>query len=1749
MPAATAPEFIEALSSGTTFAVYKARLSPDGPVVVVKTPILGGEGAQALARLRAEFDITRSLEGIPGVLVATDWHETPLGPMLVFPDEGLRDLASTVTFPLATEELLAIARKLGAILDRLHTVGIIHRDLNPTNILVSPDMAEVRVIDFCASTRTDAAANDAAAGEAERITLGYMAPEQSGRMGRVPDYRADLYALGVTLYQLATGRQPFEDPDPSIVIHRHLTLVPEAPISVNPEIPAVLSDAILRLIAKNPEDRFQCAVDFLGALTGDGAARASTMLTIPDRLYGRARLLESLQELIMSGLAGKSRLIRIAGPSGSGKSALIARLVRPSIAAGALFAQGKFDQLDRAQPYAAFTQAFDMLLHRLLAESPDEVTRWRKRLLDALSPNGQVLLDLLPNYEKLIGPQTKLPILGLNEAQIRVQLVFRRFVGALARPESPLILFLDDLQWSDSASRSLLELLLSDEGIRNLTVVVAYRDNELGPGHPTSLLFSALESRTPQMPPVELAPLAEQDVVDLVIDSLNVTCAEAAPLAGTIASKTAGNPFFIRQFLLSMARKGLLTHDSRSGKWHWDHAGSAAEQFTDNLADLVAERIVALPSETLRLVQMAACNGNIFETGVIGLISGLTPDEVMARLGPAISDEIIMPLDRYASGAVERFRFQHDRVQQSAYASLAEQSRKQLHARIGEILLLKSPDPQSRRIEISDHLIAGRDYLSEDFVLKLRDLTIDAANDAMRANAYDASLRYLDAAEKTLRGDPWTETPGLAFHIALQRASIAYLQNDIETARRTSTDLLARPLAVFDRVRVLELVILLETSQLNYRTALQTGRTAIALLGERLANNPSQVQVLVDLMATKRRLRGLSPEALLELPRMSNLEKQAVMRVLVLLSAPAYFSEPNLLPMIALKMVRLSLEYGNASDSAFGYVIYGMLHCAVLGDPKRGLAYGDLACRAAVELGAQTIEGRVLMVYAGFIQHWSAPLSATLPIFLDAADRSISAGDLEYHGYTRYGHASYALMAGQPLGRVSEFLEQHLAAVTHSRHEKTRRIITMARASVGRMRGLIDDPFARAFDDEENFALWTEQVDATSLAYFHKYKLLEALMVGDYATVRKQARGMQDNLAGILSMAYQPFYQFYDALALIELSAGEGQLRRQGMVLRARYLVRRLDKWAQFAPQTLRHRVLLLKAELAASEGHDKRAIRLFDEALAQAREVAALHDLGLFQERAGLFYRRRGALGLALDHMTAALRAHSEWGGEGWRSALQARYPDLVPAPALAGERPRSIRSSSAASVDSRTLLRAAAAIAQRNSLEEMVVEVLHAVVVNAGATRGALLLEEDGRLILLADTNSEGVVQFRADRPAIDDIEYIPASILNYVQNSRTRVVLEDAASHDTFGRDPRIRDLGVPSILCVPLEARAMLVGIVYLENARLRAAFTTDRCDTVEVLGAQAAVSIQNTRLLDRLRTALERQVDLTSAHARFVPQPFLDMLKRPSIAEVRLGDHLRGQASILFSDIRGFTPLIERLRPEEAITFINEFLSLMEPAVQANGGFIDNYIGDAVMAVFDRGPAAAIDAAIAMSHALADWTDRELATDRTAVRIGIGIATGQLIFGTIGAVNRLKCGVIGDTVNLASRVEGLTKQYGTGLLVTEETLAEVADPGRYQTREIDLVTVIGRRTPVRLFEIFDADPAPLRAQKAATVQGLLKGHSLYRNGRIAEARQAFEAARAHYPDDIVLSRLVQRCHREESQGHGPEWTGVEHLIEK
>ena len=1190
---------------------------------------------------------------------------------------------------------------------------------------------------------------------------------------------------------------------------------------------------------------------------------------------------------------------------------------------------------------------------------------------------------------------------------------------------------------------------------------------------------------------VELRGLNVEHVGRVVAEVLGVDSGAVSELARLVHRKTDGNPLFVRQFAATLRRKGLIEVDPAEGTVRFDATALTRERFTDNVVDLVVERIVALPERSRGAVEIAACALDHIQRRDIAAVLGIDRAALDEALVPAFEVDVLRDGD--VPGTVV---FQHDRVREGAYTLMPSERRAALHAALARRMSEVGVEGGRQRMMLADHMLAAGDCLTPEERAGLPDVLEVAAWSARGGNAHSSALAYLDA---SLALRPRFET-------RLARLETLYLLGRHDTAKREAQALTAEGLDDDRRVKVLRLRVMLATATLEYREALMLGREALAILGERIAIDPSRASVLGAVATTRLLVGSRTPEALLRLPRMTDERKRAAMDLLLKMAPAAYFASEALLPFIALKMVRLSLRHGNAPESAYGYVLYGVVHSALLGDPARGLGYGDLARRALQELDAPELEGSVFMVYAGFLLHWRAPLSRTLPIFLDGAERAIGSGDIENHGYLRYGHASYAFMAGVPLAEVDAFLSEHLDAVRRYPHDKTLRIMTMARTSIARMRGTA----VPHYDEAEYLRVWRTQKDATSLAYHHKYRMLEAWMDADHAAVLRQCEGMTENLNGILGMAYQPFFAFYEALAAFEMARGDPG-GRSANLRRAGRLLHRLARWERGGSASLSPRVALLRAEMAAARGGVGEAMRLFDEAITAAHAQHALHDVAIAHERFATFQADQGARGAASASFATAVEAYREWGADGWADRLAERH-------GVREARPR------APSLPSDGAPLRVDAFASRHDPLEVARELALVLRRRTEARAVSMLLALEGheRIVELGDDASE---------PTIHDAGAarggrLPRSMVNYALRTGETVILDHRRPREPFASDPYRRTREGHDLICLPLSAGDAALGAVCLEIEG-GALQLEPLAATAGAIAAQAAVALENASLVQRLRVSLDSQVELTSAHARFVPHAFLEVIGRPSIADVRLGDHRRREASVLFSDIRGFTSRIETLSPDDALSFVNGYLSSMEPFVQEQGGFIDSYVGDAVMAVFDRGPDAAVRAAGAMNRALRKWRGVDAAPLSEPLRIGIGIATGDLIFGTLGAANRMKCGVVGDVVNLAARIEGLTTSYGCPILVTHETAETLPDDLKRWTRPAGWTRVKGREAPVQLAEAFHADADPVRERKAAARDALERFTRLQDRDRLGEAASAIRDAAAAHPDDPLVQALRER----------------------
>jgi predicted ATPase/class 3 adenylate cyclase/GAF domain-containing protein len=1703
----------EQIFADSHFVIYRGVHTESDAAVIIKATSEDA-GSQEAAWLEREFELTRRLVD-PGVVCAQALERDTYGSALVFSDSQRISLSQYIEGrELQLLSFFEIAAQLAEIVGRVHAQNIIHKDLKPRNIIIDPQTLSPQLTDFgIAADLARETASNLAPDELEG-TLAYIAPEQTGRMNRSIDGRSDLYSLGVTFYEMLTHRLPFETKDPAELVHQHIARVPESPHELDAGIPIPLSDLVMKLVAKDPEDRYQSAFGLAHDLRLMKASIAesrsisdiqigkrdvSDRLLLPERLYGRDEPLQTLMRAVQQASQGRAQLIQVRGHSGVGKSAMVREVMGPVGGRHGNFVSGKFDLLNRNTPYSAIVEPFEDLARMLLTESVENVERWRSLILDALGGNAQVILDVIPGFEHLLGKQPPVAELGHSESQFRFNLMFRRFLRAIATNDQPLVLFLDDLQWVDGASLALIEVLMSDADITNFVLIGSYRDNEVKPGHPLLLALSELERVNVPGTTITLSPLESGFVCELIAAALRVSNSEVSDLATLVTAKTGGNPFFVRQFLKTLSERGLLIFDSKAVGWRWDLEQIKQEHIADNVVDLVARRIQDLEPETQRQIQYAASIGNRFDLHTLAVVCGKTVQNTAGALTKALQQEILVPIGeayKYVQSLEEGsdeaasifYRFSHDRLQQAAYSTIAEVDRPEIHERIGRLILEQTHDKQSeeRLFEIANHLnLAVVRLESVEDKMELARLNLRAGQKAKASTAYDAALDYLSRGANLLGEAGWDSEPELCFRVNLERAEAYYLSGQFAEAEALAERLLSSAESKLNKVQVLDLLILKHTTALQYGDAIDDAVRALALLGEKVPRSPTKLQLLVELAKTKLATVGKTTADLKVLPRMQHADKLAAMRVLMLATPPAYFDDPNLMPYLALRMVRLSIKYGNANHSAYGYIAYGIVLCGVLNDMRQGLAYGRLALDLVEDFDAQDIKGKVMMVFGGFITHWSGKLTDSLPLFLHSAAASLDVGDLEFHGYSRYAHASYSFFSGMPLERVADLLADHIAAVREHKHEKTDRIMQMVGEAVRDLRGSAAEPRPddeQRFDIEGNLELWATR-DRQALAYYYKYQIAKQFMVKDYYGCVDSAKVITRNEHTVMGMVYIVWSRMFEALALIALVPDLKGLQRQRAMWRIRATRRIFHTWSRYAPDNYSQKSSLVDAEYWRVSGRPLLAERAYESAIQLAHKNGHLQDEALALELVGEFQLSRGIGSSGSAYLKSARDVYRRWGAHAWADHIEQRYPEIFGDTAKTRQSGDSLTAMHASDshglIDVATITNAARAISEKVFLEDVMSEVVSAAVVNAGATRGVLLLAHGNELLIHADTEiDEGAT-------ALEPIVFsksgkVPASIINYSARSHENVVLDDAPHDAVFSDDPYINNHKPLSVLCTPLLDKGKFVGILYLENSLARGAFTLARTKILEVLAAQAAISLENARLYEKISEhaeALELKVKertqeledaygkLNEIFGRYVPK----RVAQAVVAGRGILKPTKATATILYSDIESFTTVAEHMSPEKVVQMLNEYFPAVIEPIERNGGVVNQFQGDAMLVTFNVPVADPQHAEKALKTAI---EIQEVAKNRkfagVSLRTRIGINTGEVIAGNIGSGDRMNYTVHGDAVNLAARIEQLNKEYGELVLVSGSTVALIEN--EYPLTRVGEVTVRGKTNPVKLFRL-------------------------------------------------------------------------------
>lgn len=1485
-------KLIEKIYEDSKTIVYRGVSEQNGQPIVLKTLRAEHPTPNEIARIRHEFEITKSLE-LEGVVKLYEMVEYK-GLALVLEDFGGRAIKDlTLGNQLNLETFLQIGIQLTTTLEALHDLNIIHKDIKPLNIIFNAVTNQIKLTDFSIASLLSRENQSAYNPTLIEGTLAYMSPEQTGRMNRSIDYRTDFYSLGVTFYEILTGQLPFSAVDPLELVHCHIAKQPILPHQIRPEIPEVLSQLVMKLMAKTAEDRYQGAYGITADLTQClqqlqttgyiqpfplGERDISTKFQIPQKLYGRETEIEILTAAFDRVSCGFTEFMLIAGYSGVGKSALVYEIQKSVVLQSSYFASGKFDQFKRNIPYASLIQALQDLIQQLLTETAGQIQIWKEKILAAVGTNGQIIIDVIPEVELIIGAQAPVPQLAASEAQNRFNLVFQQFLGVFAQKDHPLVLFLDDLQWADSASLKLLQLLTTSPDGLSLLLIGAYRDNEVNPTHALMITLEEIRQAGVVVNQILLLPLALEHIHQLVADTLHCSKEQCRSLAELVLAKTDGNPFFLNQILLALYEQHLLSYDVVARRWHWDLEQIQQVGITDNVVELMVDKLQRLSEPTQNALKLVACIGNTFTLNLLAIANEKSLSATANELWEALKEGLILPLSQsYKLAHVSElesslspegdevsiaYRFLHDRVQQAAYLLIPDDRRQETHLRVGRLLLKHTAlaNREEAVFDIVNQLNLGAALISDPAErIELAALNLIAGRKAKAAAAYEPASKYFTAGLASLPEQAWGDHYDLTLALYAEAAETAYLTAEFEQAEQLSEIVLQHAQDLLQKVKVYETKIYFYIAQNQMLAAIDTSLLVLELLGEPLSQTPPPELVI---------------EELIHLPEMVDPYKLAAMRIVITLVTPSLNAKPELLPLIAYTLVNLSIQSGNSAFGAFGYTFYGLVLCSTPAGIDRGYRFGQLGLKLLERFHARKLHAKVINIFDVFVRHWKEPVQKTIAPLREAIQIGLETGDVEYACYNATSYCNYLFFVGAPLEEVNQQQQKYIDLLLKFKQEYQIYFGQICRQLVLNLMGAAEDPLVlvgESFDEKITLPMLIATQNGTLLFLFHLAKTILLFIFKDYqqaAIHAKEAEKYQGNMVGFLQFAE---HNFYYSLALLASGAESNAAEQHSILEKVAENQQLLHQWAAHAPANHQHKYDLVEAEQARVLGHDLEAMTYYDKAIQLAKTNGYIQEEALANQLAAEFYFSRGRDRIAQVYLREAYYSYLRWGAIGKVKEMESRYPQLlsqpVGEPSTTGHSVSTTDSSVSQRVrdfDLGTIVKASQAIAGEIILDRLLEKLLKILMENAGAQTSCLMLEKDGQLMVEATATAEQEQVTLWQSVPITANQQLPVSIINYVARTQENIVLSDAIRQGKFTRDPYIIRTQPKSILCTPILNQGKLIGVLYLENNLTTGAFTAQRLEVLGILSSQVAISLENARLYANLEIATQ---DLRQANGQ------------------------------------------------------------------------------------------------------------------------------------------------------------------------------------------------------------------------------------------------------------------------------------------
>ncbi|MEH1813290.1 MAG: AAA family ATPase [Nostoc sp.] len=1479
-------QIVTLLKAGVKAVIYRGIKVKDRCPVIIKGLHPEQCTPNNIEQLKHEYAIAQRLNTTAAVKAyALEIHQGI--PYLIMEDFQARSLDQLLDQFQQPVPFLKIAIEITSKLAQIHTHHIVHKNIKPQNILINLETNQVKIADFGIAAFIPYQQQIVSSSSRIEGSLPYLSPEQTGRMNRGIDHRSDLYSLGITFYEMLTGQLPFQGKDPLEWVHCHIAKSPLFPSKLNSDIPQMLCEIIMKLLSKVAEQRYQSALGLQFDLekclkqleiTGEiqssvlGEQDISERFQIPQQLYGRepeiAKLLQAFERVVNQ---GKPEIVLVSGYAGVGKSSLVKEIHKPIVRQRGVFISGKFDQYKRDIPYSTIVQAFQTLARQILTEPKDQLTTWKKRIQAALGNNGKLITDVIPEVELIVGEQSPIPDLGPAESQNRFNLVFQNFISVFAQKEHPLTVFLDDMQWADTATLNLIQTIIAGSNIQYLCFILAYRDNEVDVVHPFSLMIEKVRQYGARTTEILLTPLNLVYVNQLIADTLHSSAEQVESLAQLIIQKTDGNPFFVNEFLKTLHQENLLNFDPLQspldkggqrkvkGGWQWNLAEIEAQGITDNIVSLIIERMQKLPLATQQVLKLASCIGNRFDLEVLALVGEQSIEETANALFEAILRGLIISIESDES-VDKNYRFYHDRVQQAAYALIADESKSAVHLKIGQ-LLLKNANAEQVNEQIFD--LVNQLNLAVDLIIEQTEkdelvrLNLIAGKKAKASTAYTPAKIFFSVAINLLAENAWMEQYDQTFTLFREQAECEFLTGNLEQAEELFELLLLKAISHLEKSNIYMMQIRLYQVAGRYEEALILGLKTLKLFGVTLPDTKEEVQsaIAIEKNQILINLGDRQVSDLINAPVLQDQNVKTLISLLTTLGPPTYLGRPDLFPLVVLKAVNYSLKFGNTEDSCFAYSMYAMLLVSIFHDIPTGYAFSEMTIQLNEKLHDLKLRGVVLHIHGSHINVWCNHIATDIPFLERGFIGCVEAGDVTMANYNGYQGSWQIIQLGSPLAETYKSLEKYTAFARQSKHDAVYQTIRLQQMLLMNLRGLTHHNMTLSsdkFDESQALAIITDAGFVSGIIFYHIIKLIIFFTYRQYTEALNCALELTNFPVTTLALPIETDYVLYYSLTLTALYPTVSFQEQEQFLQTLESHQQRLQYWANHCPENFLHKSQLVAAERACIEGRELEAMRLYEQSIASAHEQGFVQYEALANELCAKFYVERKFELIAKTYLQEAKNAYVRWQASAKVKHLEESYPQLLPQQQLVSN--GTFITTTGEHLDFLSVVKASQTISSEIVFSRLLKTLMQIVIEQAGAEIGYLLLEHEQNLAIEVEAKiNPQAEKLNISRLVLDGeiSQVIPQSMLNYVQRTQETVILQNATEQNLFSKDEYVIQNQPKSVLCLPIARQSKLLGILYLENNLISSAFTQEKLYVLEILTVQIAISLENARLYQGL----------------------------------------------------------------------------------------------------------------------------------------------------------------------------------------------------------------------------------------------------------------------------------------------------------